>query len=199
MYRISSIRRRSRSVYLCKIVGGRGGGQVLLPAPTPLQASEWLAIATIELHDKIYWCTLLKQYKIRVIKINSNRVDSIFINYIGKDHWNLVAIECSTLASKWKELSTFLGLSFDVIDAIKSDYPLDSTACWNEALKQWILQNYSTEMFGKPSWRRLLKSVSLMNKGLFKKLAAKHQIQGSYIYRTKKLITIICGEVKSTC
>ena len=83
-------------------------------------------------------------------------------------------IECSSLAAQWKELSGYLGLSFKLIDRIKCDYQ-NSTCCWNEALKEWIEQNYNTQRFDVPSWRSLLKAIAKVNKLQFKKLATEHQ------------------------
>ena len=84
-------------------------------------------------------------------------------------------MECRSLAANWEQLSGYIGLSFDLIDSIKGNHPSNNSGCWNEALKQWIKQNYETENVGKPSWRTLLKAVALVDKRLFKKLAADHQ------------------------
>ena len=92
----------------------------------------------------------------------------------GKD-WNIVIMECRSLAANWEQLSGYIGLSFDLIDSIKGNHPSNNSGCWNEALKQWIKQNYETDKFGKPSWRTLLKAIALVDKRLFKKSAADHQ------------------------
>ena len=84
--------------------------------------------------------------------------------------------ECSSLAAKWEQLSGFLGLRISVIDTIKQNHPGDIIGCWNEALKQWIKQNYNTLKFGVPSWRSLLTAVTKVEKLKFKKLAADHQL-----------------------
>ena len=89
------------------------------------------------------------------------------------DDWNIVVIECKSLAAKWEELSIYLGLSFEVTDNIKGSG--DNHHCWSETLKHWIKQNYNTEKFGLPSWRSLLTAVAKVDKLLFKELAAKHQ------------------------
>ena len=96
-------------------------------------------------------------------------------HFTEEDDWNVVIDECASLASKWQQLSAFLGLKISLIDSIKNDYPGDGLGCWNEALKQWITQNYNTEKFGKPSWRTLLKAVAKVDKLQFKKLASVHQ------------------------
>ena len=92
-----------------------------------------------------------------------------------EDDWNIVIKECSSLADKWERLSGYLGLSIGMINTIKKNLSTDATDCWNEALKQWILQNYRTAKFGYPSWRTLLEAVARVDKLLFKNLADKHR------------------------
>ena len=87
----------------------------------------------------------------------------------------MIIVECGSLAAKWKQLSGFIGLSSTVIDQIRLDYPNDSSSCWNEALNQWIKQNYNTEKFSKPSWKTLLGAVARVNRHLFMKLASEHK------------------------
>ena len=87
----------------------------------------------------------------------------------------MVVIECSSLAAEWEQLSAYLGLPANVIDIIKRDNSNKSLACWNEALKQWIMQKYSTEKFGNPSWRSLLGAIAKLDKLMFNKLVEKYQ------------------------
>ena len=84
-------------------------------------------------------------------------------------------IECKSLSGDWEKISAYLGLSFKLIDVIKRDNPRDSAGCWNEALKQWIKQNYNTKLFGRPSWRSLLRAVAEVDIHHFQKLASEHQ------------------------
>ena len=92
----------------------------------------------------------------------------------GEDDWNIVFVECGSLAAKWEQLSACLGLAKANIDSIRESRSRDSAGCWSEALSQWIKQNYSTQRFGLPSWRSLLKSVAVVDKQLVKELATKH-------------------------
>jgi hypothetical protein len=92
-----------------------------------------------------------------------------------EDDWNDVIKESSSLAAEWKQLSGYLGLRIATIDAIKENIPNSAAGCWNEALKQWIRQNYRTARYGYPSWRTLLEAIARVDKLLFKKLADKHQ------------------------
>ena len=98
--------------------------------------------------------------------------------FSAEDSWNDVIIACSSLAAKWKQLSGFLGLSFKMIRTINGNNPNDSEASWNEALMQWILQDYNTEKHGLPCWRTLLKTVSRVDQPLCEKLAKEHQVEG---------------------
>jgi hypothetical protein len=92
-----------------------------------------------------------------------------------EDDWNDVVRECSSLAAKWEQLSALIGLRIGTIDAIKENLPNNAAGCWNEALKQWIKQNYRTARYGYPSWRALLEAIARVDKLLFKNLADKHQ------------------------
>ena len=91
-----------------------------------------------------------------------------------EDDWNTIIKECSSLAADWEHLSGFLGLTISRIAVIKATPPFTSVGWWNEALKQWIQQNYNTGRYGLPSWRTLLEGVARINMSLFKELAAKH-------------------------
>ena len=92
-----------------------------------------------------------------------------------EEDWNVVMRECSSLCAHWENLSGFLGLSISLIDKIKADSYIGVNECWNEALKNWIKQNYKTSRFGLPSWRTLLEAIARVNKLLFKRLADCHK------------------------
>ena len=59
--------------------------------------------------------------------------------------------ECSSLAAKWEQLSGYLGLPPSLIARIKGNHPNDNIGCWNDALLQWIMQNYKTKRYDVPS------------------------------------------------
>ena len=98
-----------------------------------------------------------------------------------EESWNDVIIACGSLAAKWKQLSGFMGLSFKTIKEIQRDNDGDSNASWNDALMQWILQDYNTKKYGLPSWRRLLKIISRVDQPLFEKLAKEKQVKGRHV------------------
>ena len=97
------------------------------------------------------------------------------IFFLDEDEWNDVIIACSSLATKWQQLSGFLGLPFKTIRTIKESNSNDSDTSWNEALMQWILQDYNTKKHGFPSWRTLLKAIGRVDQPLFEKLAKENQ------------------------
>jgi hypothetical protein len=114
-----------------------------------------------------------------MLKVNCPDLDRLLkiyiFNFIGEVDWNVVFDECSPLASKWHQLSAYLGLKASIIDRIRSDFPNDSLVCWSEALKEWIRMNYDTQRFGKPSWKTLLKAIAKIDKLHFRRLASEHQ------------------------
>ena len=97
-----------------------------------------------------------------------------------EDDWNILIDKCSSLCAQWDRIAGFLGLRPSLIASIRRNNPNDNTGCWNDALLEWINQNYNTEKFGLPSWRTFLTAVAKVDKLQFKKLAAENQ--GSYIH-----------------
>ena len=88
-------------------------------------------------------------------------------------------MECSSLAAQWEQLGGYLGLERSSLHLIRGNHPLDNVGSWNEALNQWIKQNYKTEVHGMPSWRTLVKAIARVDRSLFKKLAIEH---GNFVH-----------------
>ena len=93
----------------------------------------------------------------------------------------MIILKCKSLAAKWEQLSAFLGLPSSLIDQIRLNRPNDSSGCWNEALNQWIKQNYNTNRFGKPSWKTLLRAIAHVDRRLFGKLASEHKCHAPFV------------------
>ena len=91
----------------------------------------------------------------------------------------MVFTETRSLASNWNQLSILLGLPSELIDNIRCKAG-DNYDYWSEALKQWIKQNYNTKMFGKPSWRNLLKAIAKVDKLQFKELSTSARVKGEH-------------------
>ena len=101
------------------------------------------------------------------------------MNFVSdEDDWNDVAMACSSLAVKWRQVYTSLGLPFKTIRTIKDNNPDDNEGSLNETLMQWIQQGYNTGKFGLPSWKSLLNAISKVDQPLFEKLAKEHQVKG---------------------
>ena len=77
-----------------------------------------------------------------------------------------------------------MGLSFKTIRTIQGNNSDDREGAWNEALMQWILQDYNTEKHGLPSWKTLLKTISIVDQPLFEELATEHQAKGMCMHNT---------------
>ena len=95
--------------------------------------------------------------------------------FTEEDDWNVVFDECSSLASKWQQLSAYLGLKPSIVGRIKSDFQGDCLGCLSEALMEWIKMNYNTQKYGEPSWKTLLKAIAKIDKLHFNRLATEHQ------------------------
>ena len=111
---------------------------------------------------------------------------------LDDEDWNDVSVESRSLAAKWEELSASLGLSKADIDGIRENRPRDSAGCWSDALSLWIKQNYSTQRFGLPSWRRLIEAVAMVDRRLCKQLAAKHPLGKTLIHGSVVHGPVIC-------
>ena len=107
-----------------------------------------------------------------------------------EEDWNDIIITCNSLAAKWQQISGFIGLSIKTIQTIRQSYPNDSIACLNEALMQWILQEYNAKKHGLPSWKTLLKAISRVDEPLFERLAKEHPALGRYVVRSHNRL---CG------
>ena len=93
------------------------------------------------IHETLLYCLRSgSSHKPRIL-ISFKR---LFYSLTGIEDWNAVAIECSSLASKWMSLGAYLGQT-------KNEYRNDSQSCWNDLLSHWIQQDYDTKRFGAPS------------------------------------------------
>lgn len=89
------------------------------------------------------------------------------------------AVEC--LAAEWDSLALKLGLRKADIDGILKKYPRDIKACLTDAMDLWLKENYTTEKFGYPSWRTLVKAVEKMNYRLARDIADSHRARATGI------------------
>ena len=96
--------------------------------------------------------------------------------------WNLLVMECSSLAAKWRIVSTYLGLPKNTVDQIEADHPKSVERCWSEALSKWLQQNAPAETYGLPSWSTLLKAIVRVDRRLARELATKYQCKSPHPY-----------------
>ena len=101
-------------------------------------------------------------------------IPSNYFYCADEDDWNVLISECHLLAAHWDKIAGFLGLDSSSIEVIKGNNPCNLAVSWNEALNQWIKQNYNTSRYGEPSWRSFLRAVVKVDKLQFKKMAIRH-------------------------
>ena len=82
------------------------------------------------------------------------------------------------LAAKFRSLGCALGLLASTLDKIQADNPHDTGKALEQVINTWLAQQYTTERFGEPSWRRLVIAVDSPaggnNHRLAKKIAEDH-------------------------
>ena len=78
------------------------------------------------------------------------------------------------LASKWRPLSTKLGIKKSCLDRIKHDHSGDARMCLYDALGEWLNMNYDHQRHGRPSWRKLAEAVKTEDYALFERIVKSH-------------------------
>ena len=78
--------------------------------------------------------------------------------------------EVKSLSSKWRMLSTRLGLTESTLDGIEYNYPRDADACLHKALGEWLKLNYDHQRHERPSWKKLAEAVSCLDYALSEKI-----------------------------
>lgn len=114
-----------------------------------------------------------------------------FNSFVDDEDWSDVTIACSPLSAKWQNLSSCLGLPLKEIREIKKTNGNDCVASLNDALMQWILQDYDTKKHGLPSWKSLIRAISRVDQDLCDKLAREHQMQGTYVHVLVSIVNVL--------
>ena len=82
------------------------------------------------------------------------------------------------MAAKFRSLGGALGLRPCTLDKIRKDNPYDSGEALDQVIDTWLAQQYDTDRFGVPSWRRLVSAVASPAGGcnclLAEKIAENH-------------------------
>ena len=102
----------------------------------------------------------------------------INIHVIGESDLNDVLREVIKLNASYYSLGGALGLLPAELNAIKSRYDQDLKQALNEVILAWLRQNYDTERYRLPTWRRLVEAVDNPaggdNHALAKTIASSH-------------------------
>ena len=99
------------------------------------------------------------------------------------------------LESRWRDIGRKLGIRPSTIDSISADHS-QCGPCLSEVIKHWLKLNYDTNKFGQPSWRKLAKAVSGLDKRLFYSLANDHKTGGEDSLTTKNKQAYLSGQME---
>ena len=64
------------------------------------------------------------------------------------------------MAARFYFLGSALGLPASTLDKIRNDNPHDSELALLQVINTWLAQQFNTERFGAPSWRKLVCAVA---------------------------------------
>ena len=86
---------------------------------------------------------------------------SIVSNPSAEDSLRTILDSISTLTAKWFKLGVALGLSYDTLEAIESNYRGDAHKCQTEMVKAWLQMKDNSQ----PSWQSLASALSSSSVG----------------------------------
>ena len=96
----------------------------------------------------------------------------------GEDDFFDLLEELRPAFAGWKAIGEGLRLSLGALDEIEAAYNRNPRDCMSAMLKHWLRRNYSTERFGEPTWRAVVKvvgnSAAGSNCALALSIAGKH-------------------------
>lgn len=73
--------------------------------------------------------------------------------------WKDVMAEVITINASYYAFGGVLGLSPNKLNTIKLECGQNSKQGLNDVTLAWLHQNYNTEKYGTPTWRRLVEAV----------------------------------------
>lgn len=101
--------------------------------------------------------------------------------YSGEDDLFDVRQELLPVCEQWLSTGFALRLRFSVLDDIRRNGG-NPTDCLTSVVKEWLKRNYRVEVFGEPTWQRLVDAVSDpaggANMALARDIAQRHKTGG---------------------
>ena len=79
---------------------------------------------------------------------------------------------------KYAEIGRGFGLAPSTIESIQENHPGDNSGALQDVIKTWVRQEFNTEKFGLPSWRKVVEIIGGFDKLLAKKIAKDHPALG---------------------
>ena len=81
-------------------------------------------------------------------------------------------------AGKYADIGRGFGLAPSTIENIQENHPGDSSEALVEVIKTWIRQDFNTDKYGVPSWRKVVEVIGGFDKLLAKRIAKAHPATG---------------------
>ena len=109
------------------------------------------------------------------------------INYLITDFHGIVnALYDAKVTKRWLEIGLFLGITFDHLQKLQEKSDDDKV---REMVRFWINWNYNHGIFGKPSWKSLVRAIGAWaggnNRNAANMIASDHQTRSA----TRKFLT----------
>lgn len=97
------------------------------------------------------------------------------------------------VSADWQVICTRLHVEPNTIKGLATSNKSNAVRL-NDALTEWLQQNYDYVRWGKPTWRKVVESVDKINNCLFEKIASKHLRKVNELYNILVIIVWLTQE-----
>lgn len=94
-----------------------------------------------------------------------------------EEYANIVFKAIRKKAAKYPEVGRGFGLAPDKMESIRENNPGNNSGALQDVITTWVRQDFNTERFGLPSWRKVVEVISRFDNLLAKKIAKDHPIK----------------------
>lgn len=91
--------------------------------------------------------------------------------HTASDSVKYVVANLMEVADKWSSIGLFLGIPYKRIEICKLEDTLEERI--TKMVELWLSQQYNTDAFGLPSWRKLAEAVASSSGGCHYRLASE--------------------------
>ena len=143
-------------------------------------------------------CLLTRVYGCTSIVATKCIIHAITYNYTDDEaDANHVFMAIKNKAAVYNHIGRYFGLAPSTIESIKENHPGDNAGALQDVINTWIRQDYNTERFGLPSWRKVVEAISNQGDNLqAKKIAKSHPIKPTGMITVKIFVQRGCYMVQ---